>query len=133
MRYKINSAELKEHVANHFKQLALTSMNRDESPLENDEKPSDSQPWDDTMSEVPIKLEALKDLVNGQYDYLFPEDREIAENEHSLSSNAVEQQLSEQELQDISTPGNTKDGRDRDTILTETTTPLASDRWAQLR
>jgi hypothetical protein len=138
---KMNSAEFKEHIANHLEQLALTSVNRDESPEGNDQKALGPQPWDDTMSEGRIKLETLNDFVGGQYGYLFPVDREIAEQEPNLSSNAVEQSLNEQELQDISTPANTNDGEDRDTndgedrdtILKEVTTPMVNDCWAQIR
>jgi tetratricopeptide (TPR) repeat protein len=72
---KMNSGELKDHVANHLEQLALTSVNGDESSEEDDQEILGSQRWDDTMSEGRTKLEILNDFVEEQLGYIIPEKR----------------------------------------------------------
>ncbi|KAH8820807.1 nb-arc domain-containing protein [Xylogone sp. PMI_703] len=57
---------LKEHIANHLEQLALTSLYGDESSEEDDIDDIGSQRFDDTASEGRTKLAILEDFVEEQ-------------------------------------------------------------------
>jgi hypothetical protein len=70
---KLSNMELKDHVATHLEQLALTSVNGDDSSEEDDQDVLGSQRFDDTMSEGRTKLEILNDFVEEQLGYIIPE------------------------------------------------------------
>ncbi|RFU32291.1 hypothetical protein B7463_g4032, partial [Scytalidium lignicola] len=63
---KLKMDALRDHVANHLEQLALTSVYGDESSEEDDIDDIGSQRFDDTASEGRTKLAILEDFVEEQ-------------------------------------------------------------------
>jgi hypothetical protein len=59
--------ELKDHISNHLEQLALTSVDGDDSSEEDDLDEVISQKWDDNASEGRTKLQILNAFVEEQF------------------------------------------------------------------
>lgn len=70
---KLGAEALKVHVAAHLEQLALTSINGEESSEGDDSDEWGSQKFDDNVSEGRTKLEILNDFVEEQLGYVLPE------------------------------------------------------------
>ncbi|KUJ15483.1 uncharacterized protein LY89DRAFT_783619 [Mollisia scopiformis] len=70
---KLGAEALKVHVAGHLEQLALTSINSEESSEGDDSDEWGSQKFDDNVSEGRTKLEILNDFVEEQLGYVLPE------------------------------------------------------------
>ena len=70
---KLNTKDLKDHIANHLEQLALTSVNGDDSTEEDDSDEIASQRFDDNASVGRTKLEILNDFVEEQLGLVPPE------------------------------------------------------------
>lgn len=102
---KMKSVELKAHVANHLEQLALTSVNGDDSSEEDDLDILGSQRWDDTMSEGRTKLEILNDFVEEQLGYVIPEKRGPADKGLEESNLDFLNDSDEEESDDDGRPG----------------------------
>jgi len=79
---KLKHYELKDHISNHLEQLALTSVDGDDSSEEDDADEIISQKWDDNMSEGRTKLQILHAFVEEQFgimnaDGQEPPDRDL--------------------------------------------------------
>lgn len=70
---KLDIESLKHHIAEHLEQLALTSVNGDESSEEDDSDEIRSQFSYGNASEGKTKLEILNDFVEEQLNYVLPE------------------------------------------------------------
>ena len=70
---KLNTGDLKDHIANHLEQLALTSVNGDDTSEEDDSDEIASQRFDDNASEGRTKLEILNDFVEEQLGLVPPD------------------------------------------------------------
>jgi hypothetical protein len=70
---KLHIEALKDHIANHLEQLALTSIDGEESSEEDDTDEIASQRFDDNASEGRAKLEILNDFVEEQLGYVLPD------------------------------------------------------------
>jgi hypothetical protein len=70
---KIDIEPLKDHIAEHLEQLALTSVNGDESSEEDDSDEIGSQFSYGNASEGKTKMEILNDFVEEQLNYVLPE------------------------------------------------------------
>jgi hypothetical protein len=70
---KFDIEKLKHHIAEHLEQLALTSVNGDESSEEDDSDEIGSQFSAGNASEGKTKLEILNDFVEEQLNYVLPE------------------------------------------------------------
>lgn len=108
---KLDVEAMKGHIANHLEQLALTSVNGDDSSEDDDNDEVGSQRFDDTMSEGRTKLEILNDFVEEQLGYVLPEkkgpadtnmdesnfdfvgdsDEEASDNENGVATTSVKQ------------------------------------------
>lgn len=75
MKLKVDT--VKDHVANHLEQLALTSVNGDDSSEEDDLDDIASQRFDDTASEGGrTKMQILNDFVEEQLGFVVPDKQE---------------------------------------------------------
>jgi hypothetical protein len=63
---------IKDHISDHLEQLALTSVDGDESSEEDDTDEIVSQKFDDTASEGRTKLEILNAFAEEQFGYIHP-------------------------------------------------------------
>jgi hypothetical protein len=70
---KLNTRGLKDHIANHLEQLALTSVNGDDPSEQDDSDEIASQRFDDNASEGRTKLEILNDFVEEQLGLVPPD------------------------------------------------------------
>jgi tetratricopeptide (TPR) repeat protein len=70
---KLNTRDLKDHIANHLERLALTSVNGDDTSEEDDSDEIASQRFDDNASEGRTKLEILNDFVEEQLGLVPPD------------------------------------------------------------
>jgi tetratricopeptide (TPR) repeat protein len=64
---KLKHHELRDHISNHLEQLALTSVDGDDSSEEGEIEEIGSQKWDDNMSEGRTKLQILNAFVEEQF------------------------------------------------------------------
>jgi len=83
---KLSVEALKGHIANHLEQLALTSVNGDDSSEENDSDEIGSQKFDDNASEGRTKLEILNDFVEEQLGYVLPDKKGPADKDMDESN-----------------------------------------------
>jgi hypothetical protein len=73
---QLKTEELKDHISDHLEQLALTSVDGDESSEEDDTDEIISQKFDDTASEGRTKLQILSAFAEEQFGYIHPGGRE---------------------------------------------------------
>lgn len=63
----LKSHEIKDHISSHLEQLAITSVDGDDSSDEDDSDEVISQKWDDNASESRTKLQILNAFVEEQF------------------------------------------------------------------
>lgn len=68
----VRAEALKDHISDHLEQLALTSVDGDESSEEDDTDDIVSQKFDDTVSEGRTKLQILNAFAEEQFGYIHP-------------------------------------------------------------
>jgi hypothetical protein len=68
----LETEALKYHISDHLEQLALTSVDGDESEEEDDTDEIVSQKFDDTASEGRTKLQILNAFAEEQFGYIHP-------------------------------------------------------------
>jgi len=75
----LQSHEVKDHISNHLEQLAITSVDGDNSSEEDDSDEVISQKWDDNVSEGRTKLQILNAFVEEQFGIMNAEGQEPAD------------------------------------------------------
>jgi NB-ARC domain len=90
---KLDLKALKAHVATHMEQLALTSINGDDSSEEDDTDELLSQKFDDNISEGRTKMDILNNFVEEQLGYVQPEKQGPADVDFLNDSDDEDNQL----------------------------------------
>lgn len=78
--------EIKDHISNHLEQLAITSVDGDDSSEEDDSDEVISQKWDDNASEGRTKLQILNAFVEEQFGIMNADGQEPADKDLDRSN-----------------------------------------------